>query len=120
VLQVFLLGLTDARPFLTVFFETPSSSAMALRLNLSARNWSALCAIPRYSGITASNKIAWKSISPAVRILCERVRTRGKKYRVVNRSTFARPEEKRSQAGSPNSLIFLVAGEGFEPSTFGL
>lgn len=41
-------------------------------------------------------------------------RTRGKKYWFVNRSTFARPEEKRSQVVSPNPLISLVAEEGFE------
>jgi hypothetical protein len=37
-----------------------------------------------------------------------------------NRPTFARPEEKKGQASRPNPLSFMVAGEGFEPSTFGL
>jgi hypothetical protein len=37
-----------------------------------------------------------------------------------NRPTFGRPERGKESGDPPNSFDFLVAGEGFEPSTFGL
>jgi hypothetical protein len=68
--------MTDARAFLTVFFETLSWWAIVSMLSLSARRRFASGAIRWYSGSDASKRIASKEISPAVRILCERVSLR--------------------------------------------